>query len=126
MFIMSWFSTLIRKIYISVLSCAKRVIGWIVSPKGGLITFLGVLVVIFAAIMGCDPVKNFIGQLLGLTEKNEILTFLGITMGGALLALQAVIADTRVKAMQKTANAQAEATSQQAKANKNMGSGKSA
>ena len=120
MLIVSWFSTGIHKIYNSVLAWPKRVITWIFSPKGGLITFLGLLVIIFIAVMKCDPVKNSIGQLLGLTEKNEILTFLGITMGGALLALQAVIADARAKAMQKAANAQARASSQQAKANKNV------
>ena len=73
MLIFSWFSTLIHNIYISALSWAKRVICWILSPKGGLITFLGVLVVVFVAVMIIDPVKNCVGQLLGLTKKNGIL-----------------------------------------------------
>ena len=120
MLIFSWFSTLIHNSYVLVLSWAKRVIYCILSPKGGLITFLGVLAIVFVAVMIIDPVKNCVGQLLGLTKKNEILTFLGIAMGGALLALQAVIANTRAKAMEKAANAQALATNEQAKANKNV------
>ena len=109
MLILSWFLKLIHNTYVSVLSRAKRVICWIFSPKGGLIVFLGVLVVVFLAVMKIDPMKNCVGELLGLAKKNEILTFLGITMGGALLALQAVIADTRAKAMEKAANEQAQA-----------------
>ena len=56
---------------------------------------------------------------LGLTEKNEALKFLGIGMGGILLAMQAVIANRRAKAMEETAKAQAKATKEQAKANEN-------
>lgn len=123
MSILIWLSTLIRKIYVSVLSWAKRMFCWILSPKGGLITFLGVLVVVFIAVMIIDPVKNCVGQLLGLTRRNEILTFLGITMGGALLALQAVIANKRAEAMEKAASAQVKATKQQTKANKNVEQG---
>ena len=62
--------------------------------------------------MICETTEKFIGQLLGLSEENEknkILTFLGIGMGGILLALQAVIANRRAKAMEDAANAQAEA-----------------
>ncbi len=56
---------------------------------------------------------------LGLSEKNEVLKFLGIGMGGILLAMQAVIANRRAKAMEGTAKAQAKATEEQAKANQN-------
>ena len=54
-----------------------------------------------------------IGQLLALSGKdglkNEILTFVGLSMGGVLLALQAVIANKRAKAMEDAANEQAKA-----------------
>ncbi len=64
-------------------------------------------------------VEVYIGQLLGLSEKNEILKFLGIGFGGILLVWQAVIANKRAKAMEDTAKAQAKATEEQAKANQN-------
>ena len=64
--------------------------------------------------MVSETVEKCVGQLLGLglseeNEKNKILTFLGIGMGGILLALQAVIANKRAQAMEDAANAQAEA-----------------
>lgn len=65
----------------------------------------------------------WISPYLGLTEKNKILTFLGIGMGGILLALQAVIANRRAKAMEDTAKAQAKATEEQTKANQNTEQG---
>lgn len=66
------------------------------------------MLVAFVAVMAS---KNlcWISPYLGLTEKNKILTFLGIGMGGILLALQAVIANKRAQAMEDAANAQAEA-----------------
>lgn len=91
----------------------KRVIRWVLSPKGGLIILLVVLFAAFVAVMFCKTAEGYIGQLLGLsgTEgiKNQILTFLGLSMGGILLALQAVIANIRAKAMENAANAQAKA-----------------
>ena len=116
----------------SIPSWLERPLQWvkaIFSLKGGLIFLLVVLFSAFVAVMVCETVEKFIGQLLGLSkanEKNKILTFLGIGMGGILLALQAVIANRRAKAMEHTAkaqadaaNAQAKATEEQAKANQN-------
>ena len=71
-------------------------------------SLLIVLLAIFFAVMFSENL-DWISPYLGLTEKNEILTFLGIGMGGILLALQAVIANRRAKAMENAANAQAEA-----------------
>ena len=59
--------------------------------------------------MVSETVEKCVGQLLGSSKKNETLTFLGIGMGGILLALQAVIANTRAQAMVDAANAQVEA-----------------
>ena len=95
----------------------ERPIRWvktILSLQHSLIFLLVVLFSVFVAVMVCETVEKFIGQLLGLgspekSEKNKILTFLGIGMGGILLALQAVIANRRAQAMENTANAQVEA-----------------
>ncbi|MDE0505170.1 MAG: pentapeptide repeat-containing protein [Candidatus Poribacteria bacterium] len=75
---------------------------------------------ILLTVMLCKNVEVWVGQLLGLSnQKNKILTFLGISMGGVLLAIQAVIANKRAQAMEVAANAQAKATEEQAKANQN-------
>ena len=95
-----------------------------------LCSLLVVLFLALVAVMVSETVEKCVGQLLGLTKKNETLTFLGIGMGGILLALQAVIANRRAKAMEDTAKAQsdaaraqAKATEEQAKANENTEQG---
>ena len=75
-----------------------------------------VLFVAFTAVMVLESAEECISQLLGLYAKNEILKFLGIGMGGLLLALQAMMSYKRAKALEDTANAQAEAAKAQAKA----------
>ena len=96
-----------------------------------LCSLLVVLFSAFVAVIFFKTVEVCIGRLLGssdldLFRKKEILTFLGIGMGGILLALQAVIANRRAKALEDTAKAQADtaraqakATEEQAKANEN-------
>ena len=103
-------STSIRSWFLRPLRWVKTIF----SLKRGLIFLLVVLFSAFVAVMVSETVEKCVGQLLGLglseeNEKNKILTFLGIGMGGILLALQAVIANTRAKAMEDAANAQAEA-----------------
>ena len=96
-----------------------------------LICLLVVLFAAFLAVMLSEVVENCIGQLLGLSrKKNDILTFLGFSMGGILLALQAVIANKRAEAMVDAANAQSDVASaqasaleEQAKANQNTEKG---
>ena len=89
-----------------------------------LCSLLVVLFSTFVTVMFCGTVEAWVGRRLGLSEiwglskKNEILTFLGIGMGGILLALQAVIANRRAKAMEESAQAQADAARAQAKATK--------
>ena len=88
---------------------------WFSAPM----TFFGVLLfVLFACFVivmwsGIDwqSVKTpleFIKALFH-PDKKEILTFLGLSMGGILLAMQAVIANRRAKAMEKAAGEQARA-----------------
>ena len=62
-------------------------------------------------------------RLFGLSDKFRILNFLGVAMGGILLAIQAVLSYKRAKAMEDAANAQAGATAEQAKANENAEKG---
>ena len=61
-----------------------------------------VLLVVFVAVMFHGPAVGYFGQLLGLLEKNDILSFLGIGMGGVLVALQAVASYKRARAMEDT------------------------
>ena len=88
-----------------------------------LVVFVSLAVLVLGAVMLSKTVEVCIGQLLGLSEKNEILKFLGIGFGGILLVWQAVIANKRAQAMEETAKAQAKATEEQAKANQNTEQG---
>ena len=95
-----------------------------------LLTFLVFLLVVLAAVFGCvvfsdNPEWIFKGLgVSGTTSpKYEALKFLGIGMGGLLIAIQAAIANRRASAMDKTASAQAKATEEQAKANRHTEQG---
>ena len=68
-----------------------------------LIFLLIVAFVAFVGVLFFDCVKNCVSGLVGLTAKNKILTFLGIGMGGILVALQALASHRRAKAMEDTA-----------------------
>lgn len=99
-----------------------------------LVCLLVWLLAVFVIVMYFEP--RWIFDLLGLSRagvpetvagnsKYEVLKFIGISMGGVLIALQAVIANKRANAMDMTAqaqadaaNAQAQATEEQAKANR--------
>ena len=94
------------------------------NVHGILVCLLCVLFFAFSAVIFSVTAKGWIGQGLGLTGKNEILKFIGISMGGVLLALQAVIANNRAVAMENTAKAQVRATDHQAKANENNEKGR--
>ena len=77
-----------------------------------LIVLLILLVVIFVVVMSSEN-PEWIFNLLGIAEngesKYEALKFLGIGMGGVLVALQALMSYKRAKAMEDTAQAQADA-----------------
>ena len=77
-----------------------------------LIVLLILLVAIFVVVMFSENPK-WIFDLLGVAEKGEpkyeVLKFLGIGMGGILIALQALMSYKRAKAMEDTAQAQADA-----------------
>ena len=95
-----------------------------------LIFLLMLLAVGFVVVMFCEP--KWIFDRLGIPEKekNKALTFLGIGMGGILVALQALMSYKRARAMEDTAkaqanaaNAQADAALAQARANENTEQG---
>ncbi len=77
-----------------------------------LIVLLILLVSTFVVVMSSEN-PEWIFNLLGIAEngesKNEALKFLGIGMGGILIALQALMSYKRAKAMEDTAQAQADA-----------------
>ena len=84
-------------------------------------SFAGVFVVLFVAfvaVMFSRTAEGWIGKLLGLSEKNRILTFLGLGMGGILIVMQVVIAREDTEAMRATAEAQGRAAEAQAEAAK--------
>ena len=99
-----------------------------------LLSFLIFLLVLafgaFVGVLFCECIETYISNLLGLSNKNETLKFLGISMGGILIALQALMSYKRAKAMEDAAqaqadaaNAQARATEEQAKANQHTEQG---
>ena len=84
-----------------------------------LLSFLCSLLVLlfstFVAVMASETVEKCVGQLLGLglseeNEKNKILTFLGIGIGGIFAAvLRVVIANRPAKVLEDAANTPAKA-----------------
>lgn len=101
------------------------------NAQNALLGALALLLVFFLAVVFSSEAKCIIGSKgLGISDKSQTLTFLGIGMGGVLLALQALMSYKRAKALEDTAasqaeaaTAQAEATKEQAKANHNTEQG---
>ena len=93
------------------------------NPVSAVLVGLSVIILVillsaFVSVMFCETCKGWVGERLGLYTKNPILKFLGIGMGGVLLALQALMSYRRAKALEDTASAQAEAAKAQARATK--------
>jgi uncharacterized protein YjbI with pentapeptide repeats len=97
-----------------------------------LIVLLIVLAAVFVAVLVSKSLEACVLESLGLEDdaKYEALKFLGISMGGILIALQALMSYKRAKAMEDTAKAQvdaakaqARATEEQARANENAEQG---
>ena len=91
-------------------------------------SFLIVLLVLafgaFVGVLFFECAEKYISKLLGLSEKNEVLKFLGISMGGILVALQALMSyEARQGDGEVPQNAQVKATKEQAKANENTEQG---
>lgn len=78
------------------------------SQQNVLVGILAFLLILFTSITFSERAESLTGSLLGLSGKNEILTFIGIGMGGILVALQALMSYKRAKAMENVAKAQTE------------------
>lgn len=92
------------------------------NPLLSLLIILLILLGIVFVVVLCFENPKRIFNLLGVSEKEqpkyEVLKFLGISMGGILIALQALMSYKRAKAMEDTAIAQADAANAQADAAK--------
>ena len=90
-----------------------------------LVALLIGLIVVFLIVGVFDPawVRRFFGVETG-TGKFRILEFIGVGMGGVLLAIGATIAHRRARAMEDAANAQAKAVAQQTVANEGAEDGR--
>ncbi|MCY4572508.1 MAG: pentapeptide repeat-containing protein [Gemmatimonadetes bacterium] len=78
-----------------------------------LVAVLVFLLVLFLATgSGCDIIVDFLGE----SSKNGAMSFIGVAMGGTLLALNAVASQRRARAMEEAAKAQAKGTKAQADA----------
>ena len=85
---------------------------WLFRSRTLQFLLIVLLVLAFGAFVGVlffECAETYISKLLGLPDKNEALKFLGISMGGILVALQALMSHRRAKAMEKTAKSQADA-----------------
>ena len=90
------------------------------NPLLSLLIILLILLGIVFVVVLCFENPKRIFNLLGVSEKEqpkyEVLKFLGISMGGILIALQALMSYKRAKAMEDTAKAQVDAAKAQARA----------
>ena len=88
-----------------------------------LVVMLASLLAAFLAILFSDD-PTWAYRLFGVEEKFRILEFVGVAMGGMLLAVGAAIAHRRARAMERAAKAQAEAAKAHAEANKGTEDGR--
>ena len=109
---------------------SKRDISPIVSLViGAILTSLLITLIIFFFQVMISDIKDWSTEelfkdLFDVKTKYEVLRFLGISLGGVLLFLQAISSYIRAKAMEDAAKAQAKATEEQAKANENTEKGR--
>ncbi len=96
---------------------------WKDSPPVFLLVSLLVGLLVFFSVIAFSEDPKWAFYLFGIENKYQILKSLGIAMGGVLLAIQAVTAHRRAKAMEETARAQVNATEEQAKTNENAEKG---
>ena len=81
------------------------------------------LLAVFGAVMASGAPEWAYG-LFGAEEKFRVLEFVGVAMGGVLLAIGATIAHKRAVALERAAEAQAGAATAQAAANKGAEDGR--
>ena len=88
-----------------------------------LVVMLASLLAAFLAILFSDD-PTWAYRFFGVEEKFRILEFVGVAMGGMLLAVGAAIAHRRARATERAAKAQAEAAKAHAEANKGTEDGR--
>lgn len=88
---------------------------WKSAVKVTILLLLLILIAVVFQSLNILQVK-FLDDLAGVTKENDLLKYLGFGIGGLVLILQALIADERAAAIRITAEAQASAAIQQAKA----------
>ncbi len=94
-----------------------------------LAALLFILLALFLIVMFFSPesVLRLFGLSVnmrdGTSGKYNLLRFLGVAMGGVILAIQAVNSHRRARALEETAKAQADAAKRQAEANRNAEKG---
>lgn len=106
---------------------SARLSGWFV--QGVQVILVAVLAILVAAVLltvlqllGTSNL-DIVSRLSPLSSAREVLQFLGIGVAGAVLMLQALIANKRAKAMEEAAAAQADAARAHATANLNTEKG---
>ena len=106
---------------------STRLSGWIVQGmQVVLVAFVTVLVtaVLLTVLQALGWLRlDIVSKLSTLSSASEVLQFLGIGVAGAVLMLQALIANKRAKAMEEAAAAQAGAAREHARANLNTEQG---
>ena len=75
------------------------------SAAALLVVLVFLLGALFIAVLWCPKVTTYTKELLDMDAKRDVLTFLGLGMGGMLVALQAVMSYRRAKAMEDTSAA---------------------
>ena len=99
---------------------SSRLSGWFV--QGVQVILIVVIAILVAAVLltALQLLGNWnldiVSRLSPLSSAREVLQFLGIGVAGAVLMLQALIANKRAKAMEEAAAAQATAISTPRKA----------
>jgi len=96
---------------VTVLKSIPRLVRGRILPA--LVALLIGLLVVFLAVGGFDD-PTWADRFFGPAEKFRVLEFLGVAMGGVLLAIGAVIAHKRAVALEDAAKAQARAAEAQA------------
>ena len=79
---------------------------------------MGVFAAALILVMFWESATLTIGGLLGISDKADILKFIGLGMGGLLAALGAIALNRRAEAQIKSADAQADVAAEQAKNNR--------
>ena len=96
----------------------RRLVQWfkrhLSSGQSLLIFTLVLLLATFVAVMVWECAEKCMLELFGLSSKAGVLKFIGIGMGGVLIALQALMSYKRAKAMEDTAKAHADTAKAQA------------